>query len=325
MSTEEPSAQDPQDSRTERKRRRQASEQAPAPPGTVLNTAVLVLAAIGLVLTAYLSIAKWGSAELLACTAGSGCDLVQSSRWSMFLKLPIAFWGMLTYAAVGACAWRTRRRAASWRFAWVFAGIGVAISIYLTAISAFVIDAVCVYCLSSLAIISTIFVLLSLSKPVSPLLEWRVWAPVGVLLAGTAVAGMHLHYSGVFDPAAGPENPYLRGLAIHLSDSGARFYGASWCPHCREELSVLSANKEKIEKDSIKVILVDVGENESLVDNYIKKNDIQYDVFLDVESEVADSYGLVGVPTFYFVNEKGIVEDVQHSYPKDLEKVFSKT
>jgi hypothetical protein len=42
------------------------------------------------------------------------------------------------------------------------------------------------------------------------------------------VGSMHLHYSGVFDSAAGPEDPYLRGLAEHLSREKAIFYGASW-------------------------------------------------------------------------------------------------
>jgi len=33
---------------------------------------------------------------------------------------------------------------------------------------------------------------------------------------------------GVFDPAAGAEDPYLRGLAEHLSQEKAVFYGAFW-------------------------------------------------------------------------------------------------
>jgi len=37
-----------------------------------------------------------------------------------------------------------------------------------------------------------------------------------------------MHYSGVFDPAAGPEDPYLRGLAEHLSKEKAVIYGAFW-------------------------------------------------------------------------------------------------
>jgi hypothetical protein len=49
------------------------------------------------------------------------------------------------------------------------------------------------------------------------------------------------------------------------------------------------------------------------------------DVFLDEDSAVSEEYGLIGVPTFYFVDVNGIVADVMHSLPKDLEAVFTKT
>jgi hypothetical protein len=39
---------------------------------------------------------------------------------------------------------------------------------------------------------------------------------------------MHLHFSGVFDPMAGPEDPFLKGLAVHLTQDQAFFYGAYW-------------------------------------------------------------------------------------------------
>ena len=42
------------------------------------------------------------------------------------------------------------------------------------------------------------------------------------------VLALHLHYRGVFDAAAGPEDPYLRAIAEHLEASGAVFYGAYW-------------------------------------------------------------------------------------------------
>ena len=103
------------------------------------------------------------------------------------------------------------------------------------------------------------------------------------------------------------------------------FFWATWCPHCREALSELDENKETIEEQGIKVALVDVGEKESVVSNYLDKNKIQMNVFLDEESVVSERYEVIGVPTFYFVDEGGIVLDVQHSFPEDLEKVFSET
>ena len=103
------------------------------------------------------------------------------------------------------------------------------------------------------------------------------------------------------------------------------FFWATWCPHCRAALEELSKNKDAIEKKGIKIAPVDVGEKEEVVNKYLEKNAIEFSVFLDEKSEVAETYELIGVPTFYFVNEDGIVTDVEHSLPKDLEKVFSKS
>jgi len=103
------------------------------------------------------------------------------------------------------------------------------------------------------------------------------------------------------------------------------FFWATWCPHCRVQLGELNKNKDAIEKKKIKLVLVDVGEREAIVAKYMEKNKIDLDVFLDVESEISDLYGLIGVPTFYYVDEDGLIIDVQHSLPDDLDEVFKKS
>ena len=41
---------------------------------------------------------------------------------------------------------------------------------------------------------------------------------------------------------AGPEDPKIRALAEHLTEEGALFYGASWCPHCQEQKLLFGAS-----------------------------------------------------------------------------------
>jgi protein-disulfide isomerase len=48
------------------------------------------------------------------------------------------------------------------------------------------------------------------------------------------------------------------------------------------------------------------------------------DVMLDEKNEVAALFGIIGVPTFYFLDEAGTVVNVLHSYPDDLEAAFAK-
>ena len=51
---------------------------------------VLALAAVGLLLTGYLTLAAWGGDAPALCAEGGGCDVVQGSRWSRLMGLPMA-------------------------------------------------------------------------------------------------------------------------------------------------------------------------------------------------------------------------------------------
>ena len=103
------------------------------------------------------------------------------------------------------------------------------------------------------------------------------------------------------------------------------FFWATWCPHCREELKEMNAMKEDFEKKDIRLVIVNSGEKEKIVKNYVEKHNIKLDMFLDVDSEVTEEYDIFGLPTFYFVRKDGIVADVLHSIPENLDKVFSNT
>ncbi len=212
-----------------------------------LLVAAAALAALGVLLTAYLTLVKWFGQSPAYCEAGSGCDLVQASRWSVLLGMPLAFWGFLMYVLLLALLWRQLRKRSVWKYALTVAAFGTGMSIYLTAISVFEIEATCIYCLLSLAIISAIFlVLLFIRPPHQQRFDWGTWS------LGTAggivifLAMLHMHYSGIFDPAAGPEEPYLQALAEHLGAGDAKFFGAYWCPHCQEQKALFEASADRL-------------------------------------------------------------------------------
>ncbi|MGR8949036.1 MAG: vitamin K epoxide reductase family protein [Gammaproteobacteria bacterium] len=204
---------------------------------------IIILALVGCVLTLGLTWVKLNQASLPYCDAGSGCDVVQNSRWSMLFGLPIAFWGFLTYLFLTLAAWRSATHAKSWRWVILFATVGLAVSLYLTAVSVLEIKAVCTYCTTSLGIMSVIFILTLVREQRKRFGGWHV----GSAFAGLFTAAfLFLHFSGAFDPAAGPEHPYLKALAIHLEESGAKFYGAYWCPHCQLQKSAFGASAKRL-------------------------------------------------------------------------------
>jgi len=198
---------------------------------------MLAVAIAGMALTAYLTWAGGAQQALAFCDAGSGCDAVQSSRWSTLLSVPLSVWGFLAYAALALSAWRTRSMQRRWRAQTLIAFGGFSVSVYLTIVGILELDATCGWCLASLALWAVALALTwRPGLPAAP--AWRL-SSGGIALVTLLV--LHLHYAGVFDPAAGPEDPHLRAVAEALTASGAKFYGASWCPHCMDQKKMFGA------------------------------------------------------------------------------------
>ena len=149
-------------------------------------------------------IPSWTGDHAAYCEAGGGCDIVQSSQWATFLGAPTAFWGLLVYVGLAYIAFRVRRPIAQWRRAWVLAFIGLGVSVYLTAISIFVIQATCPYCLGSLGIFTVITALLFWQRPEDiPRFAWPKWLLQAAIPAVIVIAVLHAQASE--RTARGPE------------------------------------------------------------------------------------------------------------------------
>jgi uncharacterized membrane protein/glutaredoxin len=227
-----------------KKAKPKANQQASAK--STPNWPLLGLALIGMVLTAYLTAMAWQEKLVAFCTAGSACDTVLSSRWSSLFGMPTSLWGFLMYAFIAAIAWN-KRSPSQWKLAWIISLFGLLYSLYLTSVSLFELHAACPYCLSSLALMSAIFITVAMQRPNN--LAGFSWGPWLAKSAGGAlivVLAFHLHYAGYWGKTAGPEDPWIRGLAEHLSKINAKFYGASWCPHCKEQKEMFGSSVKRV-------------------------------------------------------------------------------
>ena len=128
-----------------------------------------LLALFGVFVALYLALYKAGIIGTLACGAG-GCETVQLSRWSTFLGISVAVWGVGYYIVVLTLAlatlqdrWADSRRLALGML--VLTGWGVVFSGWLTYLELFVINAICRWCVVSAVVAVLLFVLV--------LLDWR--------------------------------------------------------------------------------------------------------------------------------------------------------
>lgn len=210
------------------------------------NWPLFGLASIGMILTAYLTFTAWQGKLVAFCSAGSACDAVLSSRWSTLFGMPTSFWGFLAYALLAAIAWN-KRSDTQWKTAWVVSVFGLFYSLYLTSVSLFVLHAACPYCLSSLALMIAIFVTVAIQRP-SELskFSWGPWLSKSIGAAVLVVLALHLHYAGYLGKTAAAEDPWIQGLAEHLSKTNAKFYGASWCPHCAEQKEMFGSSVKRL-------------------------------------------------------------------------------
>jgi uncharacterized membrane protein/glutaredoxin len=208
-------------------RKREVTAVAPGRPDFL----ILGLAAAGFAIAAYLTGLKWMGGNAAFCLSGSGCDVVQGSRYGSLLGVPTALWGVLLYVALGALA-GLGLTAPRWTWAFYLAAAGVGFSIYLTAVSVLVIHATCAYCLASGAIMVAVLLVLLRRRATLPGRR-KLSALVPGALAAAIVAPLGAAF--IFAMPAGGSGSFEGALARHLREQGAVMYGAYWCPHCTEQ------------------------------------------------------------------------------------------
>lgn len=226
------------------------------------------IATVGAAVTAYLTYSKLTGNEA-ACPT-KGCDIVLSSPYATVFGLPLALFGFLAYASMVVFAIAPLifnpskfsplgnsskpKQAAdtleNWTGLLLFLGSTamMVFSFYLMYLLAFEIKVVCVYCVAS-AILSTTLFILSLIR--------REWQDIGQLVFSGALVALVV-LIGTLGVYASVNNPTTAGsgteqttpggfeitttsgeaeiaLAKHLTQAGDVFYGAFWCPHCHEQ------------------------------------------------------------------------------------------
>ncbi len=133
------------------------------PGSQVWLWAPAVLAGLGVLVSGYLSVKRFTGGSL-ACTRWASCDLVNNSVYAKIYGVPVAFIGLAGYllllglalAALHAAA-PVQRRLLTLSFFLALGGVGF--SAYLTYLELYVIEAICIWCVTS-AILITLLSLL---------------------------------------------------------------------------------------------------------------------------------------------------------------------
>ena len=85
-----------------------------------------------------------------------------------------------------------------------------------------------------------------------------------------------------------------------------RFW-ADWCKYCEGEMKAIEAVYQRHKGKGLEVLAINAGQDKATIDAFIKKIGVSYPALLDEKSTIARSYGVVGLPTTFFIDGKGIV------------------
>jgi len=137
--------------------------------------AIALLALVGLFVAVYLWLHAIGIGGAIKCGASGGCEVVQTSRWAVFLGQPVALYGVIGYVVILIVALAALRPVALVQRGWGvllvgLATVGALFTAYLTYLELFVIHAICRWCFGSAVIITLIWMvsLAALRRPKSP-------------------------------------------------------------------------------------------------------------------------------------------------------------
>ena len=126
-----------------------------------LSLAIAILSVVGILVSSVSLDHHFRKSKTSYCDFGQSfnCDIVNRSEYSTLAGVPVAFIGILGYAALLAFATFYREKAETPAILVLGSVGGLGFALYLTYVEKFILYTWCILCLSSLVVIFTIAVL----------------------------------------------------------------------------------------------------------------------------------------------------------------------
>ena len=132
---------------------------------------------------------------------------------------------------------------------------------------------------------------------------------VGLAACNSGAPAVQLN---IGQPAPGFQTLTLDGTPVRFPAAFAgkplviRFW-ADWCRYCEGEMKAIESVYQRHRGQGLEVLAINSGQDKPAVAAFIKKIGVSYPALLDEQSKIARSFGVVGLPTTYFVDARGIV------------------
>jgi peroxiredoxin len=107
--------------------------------------------------------------------------------------------------------------------------------------------------------------------------------------------------------------PGVDSVKYSLSDYSGKIillhFWADWCPHCRKEFVKIQQASDQLKERGLVILAVNVGQGREHVLELKQEYRLTIPLLLDDKKEVAEKYGVTGLPTSFFIDHRGKVRE----------------
>lgn len=96
----------------------------------------------------------------------------------------------------------------------------------------------------------------------------------------------------------------LEGKGVMLN------FWATWCEPCKAEMPYMQDLYPEYKEKGVEIVAVSLDGTELVVDQFINEYDLTFPVPHDKNGEVKDLYKIGPMPTTYFINPDGEIEEI---------------
>lgn len=135
------------------------------------------------------------------------------------------------------------------------------------------------------------------------------------MIAGIAIIAMSAYQfmtrlsSGDIAPPI--ELSTLDGKKVSLTEFRGRpvivHFFATWCGVCQQEFPMLNSFNEYAKKEGFVFMAISEDANKKDLETFLNFTKPSFDVLVDANGKIADSYQSFGVPETFLIDKKGVV------------------